>query len=110
MSLHVAGHNGIYLHAIIEQGHTTLSIDPHLGYILNPMPPLDRIRIQEGSMCALLYVLGAPSGDVIDMVTFIWGAQAPFFGAVPSFWFKCESGLDAFTNGQSWMKWSKLLQ
>ena len=67
----MAGHNGIYLHAIIKEGHTALSIDPHLGYILDPISSLEGIRIQEGSLCALLYTLGAPSRDIIGMDTFI---------------------------------------
>ena len=71
MSLHVSGHNGIYLHAIIKEGHRALSTDLHLGYILDPMPLLEGIRIQEGSLCASLYALGAPSGVVIGMVAFI---------------------------------------
>ena len=37
-----------------------LSIDPYFSYILNPLPSLEGIRIQEGSLCALLYTLGAP--------------------------------------------------
>ena len=71
MTPHIAGHDGIYLHDIIKEGHTALSIDPHLGYILNPLPSLEGIRIQEGSLCALLYALGTPPGGVIGMVTFI---------------------------------------
>ena len=71
MSLHIAGHNGIYLHAVSKEGHTALSIDLHLGYILNPMLLLEGVRIQEGSLCTLLYVLGAPSGGVVGMVAFI---------------------------------------
>ena len=71
MTLHIAEHNGIYLHAIIKKGHTALSIDPHLGYILDHMPSLEGIRIPEGSLCALLYTLGAPSGGIISMVAFI---------------------------------------
>ena len=71
MSLHIAGCNGIYLHAIIKEGHTALSIDLHLGYILNPMPFLEGVRIQEGRLCTLLYALGAPSGGIVVMVAFV---------------------------------------
>ena len=106
----MAGHNGIYLHAIIKEGHTALSIDLHLGYILDPMPLLEGVRIQEGSLHVSPYTLGTPLRGIIGMVTFVRGAWAPFFGAVPSLWFKWEFVLDAFTNEQSWMKWSKLLQ
>ena len=71
MSLHIAGHNGIYLHAIIKEGHTALSIDLYLGCILDPMPSLEGVRIQEGSLCMLLYALGAPSGGIVGMVAFV---------------------------------------
>ena len=71
MTLHIAGHNGIYLCAIIKEGHTALSINPHLGYILDTIPMLEGIRIQEESLYTLLYALGAPSGGIIGMVTFI---------------------------------------
>ena len=43
----------------------------HLGYILNPMPLLEGVRIQEGSLCMLLYAFGAPSWGVIGMVAFV---------------------------------------
>ena len=63
MSLHIARwHDGIY---------TALSIDLHLGYILDPMPLLEGVRIQEGSLCTLLYTMGTPSGGILDMVTFV---------------------------------------
>ena len=71
MTPHVAGHDGIYLCAIIKEGHAAPSIDPHLGYILDSLPSLEGVRIQEESLCALLYALGNPSGDIIGMVTFI---------------------------------------
>ena len=71
MTLHIAKHDGIYLCTIIKEGHTALFIDSNLGYILDPMPLLEGIRIQEGSLFALLYALGAPSGGVVGIVTFV---------------------------------------
>ena len=65
-----ARHVGIYLCTIIKEGHTALSIDPHLGYILHPMPLLQGNGIQEGSLCVLLYALGAPSWGVIVIILF----------------------------------------
>ena len=65
------GCDGIYLHAIIEDSHTALSIDPHLGYILKPIPMLEGIRIQEGSLSASSYTLGAFSWVVLGMGTFV---------------------------------------
>ena len=54
--------------------------------------------------------LAIPSQGAFGVVIFPWGAQAPFFGTIPFFLFKLESVLDAFTNGQSTIKWSGLLQ
>ena len=71
MSLLIVGHNGIYLHAVIKEGHTALSIDLHLGYILDPMPLQEGVRIQEGSQCTLLYTFSAPSRGTISVVAFI---------------------------------------
>ena len=48
-----------------------LSIDLQLGYIVNPMPSLEGVRIQEGSLCMSLYALGAPSGGVVGVVAFV---------------------------------------
>ena len=71
MTLHITGCDGIYLCAIIEESHTALSIDLYFGYILNPIPMLEGIRIQEGSLIALPYTLGASSWGVLGVVTFI---------------------------------------
>ena len=66
MTLHIARHDSIYLCTIIKEDHTALSIDLNLGYILDPMPSLDGIGIQEGSLCVLLYALGAPSVSLLS--------------------------------------------
>ena len=71
MTLHIMGHDGIFLHTVIKESHTTLSIDPHLGYICKPIPMLEWIRIQEGSLSASSYALGASSLGVLGTVTFI---------------------------------------
>ena len=57
--------------------------DLYLGYIFDPIPTLEGIRIQEGSLCTLLYTLGTTSVAAFGMVAFIGGAQAPFFGVIP---------------------------
>ena len=110
MALHITGHDSIYLHTIIEEGHTALPIDLHLGYIFDPIPMLEGIGIQEGSLLMLSYARGATSMAAFGMVTFVRGTQAPFFGAIPSLQFKGNFTPDAFTKGQSQMKCSKLLQ
>ena len=71
---------------------------------------MEGIGIQEGSLCMMPYALGIPSWGTFSVVTFPGGAQAPFFGTIPSFWFNCESVWDAFTGGQSQIKCSRLLQ
>ena len=53
-------HDSIYLHIIIEEGHTALSINPYLGYIFDPIPLVEGIGIQEGSLCTVHLCLGHP--------------------------------------------------
>ena len=66
--------------------------------------------VQEGSLGMMSYALGILYWGAFSVVAFPGGAQAPFFGAIPSFQFKCGSVLDAFTSGQSQIKCSRLLQ
>ena len=89
-----------FLCAIIEESHTALYIDLHLGYILNPVPMVKGIRIQEGGLSSLSYALGASSWGFLGVATFILGVWAPFFCAIPSLWFKHVFTPKAFTNGQ----------
>ena len=103
-------HNGVYLHAIVQESHTALPINPYPGYIFHPIPSFKGIRIQEGSLCMTFYALGVPPWGTFNMVNFPGGVQAPFIGAIPSFQFKCKPVLDANTSGQAQMKWSRLLQ
>ena len=103
-------HNSIYLCDIIEEGHTALSINPYLGYVFDPIPLVEGIGIQEGSLCVMSYTLVVPSGGTFGLVTLTWGIQTPFSGAFPSFQFKRVPDLDALTNGHSWTKGSRLLQ
>ena len=110
MTLHITGCYGIYLCTIIKESHVALSVDLHLGYIFDPMPMLEGIRIQEGSLHTLTYALGATAMAAFSVVTFVGGAWIPFFGAIPSLQFKCDFAPNALTNGQSQMKCSKLLQ
>ena len=102
--------NGVDLGAIVQESHASLPTGSYFGYVLDPIPSVKGIGIQEGSLHLAFYALDVPSWGTFGMATFPWGALAPFFGTIPSFWFKCESVLDAATSGQSWMKWSGLLQ
>ena len=110
MALHITGHDSIYLCTIIKEGCTALPIDLHLGYIFDPVPMLEGIRIQEGSLLMLSYTWGTTSMAAFGVVPFIGGVQAPFFGAVPSLQFKGNFAPNAFTKGQLQMKCSKLIQ
>ena len=102
--------DGVYLNAIIKEGHTALSIYPSLGYIFDPIPSVEGIGIQEGSLCAMPYALGIHSWGIFNLAILTQGVWAPFSGAIPSFQFKWVAVLDAFTNGHSWIKCSRLLQ
>ena len=96
--------NGVYLCTIVQEGHAALSINPYPGYIFDPIPSVEGIGIQEGSMCMMFYALGILPWGTFGMVAFPGGVWAPFIGAIPSFQFKCKPVLDATTNGQAQIK------
>ena len=102
--------DGVYLCAIIEEGHAALSINPYPGYIFDPISSVEGIGIQEGSVCMVPYALGSPSWDTFGLDTLTSGVWGPFYGTIPSFWFKWVAVLDAFTSGHLWIKCSGLLQ
>ena len=47
--------DGIYLGAIVQKGHATFPIYLHFSYVLNPVPLLKRVWIQEGSLQGCFY-------------------------------------------------------
>ena len=53
--------DGFYLCSGIKEGHTALSINPYLGYVFDPIPLVEGIRIQEGILCAMPCALCVPS-------------------------------------------------
>ena len=53
--------NHIYFCTIIEEGHTSLPIDPYLSQVFYPIPLEKGVRIQEGSLLLMLYALGVSS-------------------------------------------------
>ena len=110
MILNETWHNSIYLHTIIKEVYIALSINSYLSYVFDPIPLVEEIRIQEGSLFVMSYTLGIPSGGTFGLATSTWGVQAPFSSTIPSFQFKWVADLDAFTNGHSWIKCSGLLQ
>ena len=52
--------DGVYLCTVVTEGHTALSISPYLCYIFDPIPLVEGIGIQEGSLCMMPYALGNP--------------------------------------------------
>ena len=94
----------VYLCTIVKEGHIALSINPYSGHIFDPIPSLERVGIQEGSLCVTSYALDIPSWGAFNGVTLPRGIWAPFFGAIPSLQFKFGSFLAYFTNRQSLMK------
>ena len=102
--------NLIYLCTIVKKGHTALSIDPHLSYIFDPIPPEKVVRIEEGSLCVASYTLGVSFWGTFRLAVFTRGAWAPFSGTVPSFQFNWAADLDACTSGHSQIKCPILLQ
>ena len=97
-------HNGVDLGPIIQESHASLPGDSYPGYDLNPIPFSQRSWDSGVDSVFGIYAFGVPSWGTFSGVTFPWGAQAPIFGAIPSFWFKCKSVLDATTSGQSWIE------
>ena len=92
--------NGVDLCAIVQESHTTLSINSHSSYILGPMPTLKGVWIQEGSLLEWLYALGTSIWRFFGMVAVVRGVQAHFFDVIPSLPFNC-----GFTP-QSLHKWT----
>ena len=62
--------NGVNLCAIVQESHAALSINSYPGYILNPVPLVKGVRIQEGSLCLAFYVLGNLSWGTFSMAIF----------------------------------------
>ena len=69
----------VYLCTIVEEGHTALSINPYPGHVFDPIPSLERVGIQEGSLCVTSYALGNLSWGAFGGVTFPRGVWAPFW-------------------------------
>ena len=103
-------HDGVDLHPIVQESHTTLSINSHSSYILNPMPMLNGVWIQEGSLLGWLYALGTSVWRFFSVVAVAGGVWAPFLDAVPSLPFNCGFSLKVFMSRQLWTKCSGLLQ
>ena len=55
MIAYIPWHDGIYLGTIVQEGYATFPIYLHFSYILNPVPSLKRVWIQEGSLQGHFY-------------------------------------------------------
>ena len=53
--------DGVDLGAIVQENHASLSIDSYPCYVLNPVPLIKGVGIQEGSLCLTFYTLDVPS-------------------------------------------------
>ena len=60
-------HNSVDLGAIVQDSH---AIESHSGYVLDPMPSVKGVGIQEGSWCSAFYALGVLSLGTFGMVAF----------------------------------------
>ena len=61
MILHIIRHDGIDLHAIVQESHAALPVDLHFGHVFDPVLMLKGVWIQEGSLHELCYTLGTSS-------------------------------------------------
>ena len=110
MIAYIPRHDGIYLGTIVQEGQTTFPIYPHLIYVFDPIPSLERVYIQEGSLQGGFYASGASVWGLFVALIIVRGVQAPFVNTIPSFPFSCFLSLEVFTSGQLWMKCSGQLQ
>ena len=94
--------NGVDLCAIVQESHVALPIDS--GYVLNPVPSVKGVGIQEGSLHLVFYAWGVPSWGTFIVVTFPWGALGPFLVPSPLSGLKGNPALNPATSGQLQMK------
>ena len=59
MITYVLGHDGVDLGTIFQESHTTLPIYCHSSYVLDPIPLLKGVWIQEGSLQSGFYASGS---------------------------------------------------
>ena len=63
-------YNGVDVGAIVQESHASLTVDSYSGYVLDPVPSVKGVGIQEGSLCLAFYTLGVTSWGNFGMVTF----------------------------------------
>ena len=68
---------GIYLGTIVQEGHTTFPIYPHSSYVLDPIPSLKGVQIQEGSLQSGSYASGASVWGLFMALVVAEGSRLP---------------------------------
>ena len=63
-------HNSVDLGTIAQESHAALLTDSYFGYVLDPVPLVKGVGIQEGSLCLVFYALGVLSWGTFSMVAF----------------------------------------
>ena len=71
MILHIIRCDGIDLCTTVQESLTTLPVDLHFSYIFDPIPMLEGVQIQEGSLLESCYALGTSSWGFLCAVIFI---------------------------------------
>ena len=88
MITYILRHGGVDLWTIVQESHATLSIYPHSGYILDPMPMLKGVWIQEGCLWGGFYTSRVSVWGLFNALVVGKGFWAPFIDAIPSLPFK----------------------
>ena len=64
-------HNGVDFGLIVQEGHASLSIDSYPGYVLDHVPSIKGVGIQEGSLGLMFYTSGVLSWSTFSGVAFV---------------------------------------
>ena len=110
MITYILRHDGVDLGTIVQESHTTLPIHPHSSYILDPMPSLKGVQIQEGSLWSGFYASRASVRELFTPLVIVRGVWGSLCWCHPSLPFNCFCLLEVFTSRQLWMKCSGVLQ
>ena len=77
MILNVSWHNGVNLCTMVQETHTALPTDFYPGHVLNPIPSVKGVRIQEGSLCMAFYALVSHPDAPSVCLPFLEGLNLP---------------------------------
>ena len=82
MTFNISWFNGVNLHVIVLESHAALPIDFYSGYVLDHIPSIKGVRVQEGSQCTAVYILVSCPGAPLVWSPFPDGFSLP--SLVPS--------------------------